>query len=363
MILSMKKYQFKNIITLVCFALVLGFGVSSCTKDTDGRPQIGPGNPKSSGIKPDSAAGGTVLTLKGTGLGDMRSIVFEKNNVPAGFQPTLNTDEAIIFRVPEDASGGDQNIIFTNSAGAKLSVPFKVLAFPSVASVSNYNFTKDSEITIDGNNLDDVISVTLTGTTEQATIVSKTKKQLVVKMPASAVNSATLDIVNSTGLFKTTQEFVNLDKALKIFTEGYGEGFADGSWGDAGAISSTQFKSGTKSVGKNYQKGNWHLINFTNWYPSVPYSADYKYLSVWIKGASEDYSLYITTDASKAGFGNYVDSNKLNVKAGVWNYFKVRLADIDFWSAGKTLAQVGFRIQGPDKQDEVFYFDDVILVK
>jgi hypothetical protein len=359
----MKTSPFKNILSLVSFALILGFTISSCAEDTDGRPQIGPGTPKSAGIKPDSAAGGTVLTLTGTGLGDMRSIIFEKNNVPAGFQPTLNTGEAIIFRVPEDAAGGLQNIIFTNSAGAKLSVPFKVLAFPSVASVSNYNFTKDGEITIDGNNLDDVISVTLTGTTDKATIVSKTKKQLVVKMPASNVNSATLDIVNGTGLFKTTQEFVNLDKALQIFTEGYGEGFADGSWGDAGAVSTTQFKTGVKSVGKNYQKGNWHLINFTNWWPTVPYSADYKYLSVWIKGASEDYSLYITTDASKAGFGNFADSNKLNVKAGVWNYFKVKLSDIDFWSAGKSLQQLGFRIQGPDKQDEVFYFDDVILVK
>src|SRR6218665_386901 len=131
MIQSMKKYSFKNIISLLSFSLILGFTVSSCTEDTDGRPQIGPGTPKSSGIKPDSAAGGTVLTLTGTGLGDMRSIVFEKNNVPAGFQPTLNTGEALIFRVPEDAAGGDQNIIFTNSAGAKLSVPFKVLAFPS----------------------------------------------------------------------------------------------------------------------------------------------------------------------------------------------------------------------------------------
>ncbi len=359
----MKKYKFKNIITLACFALVLGFGVSSCTEDTDGRPQIGPGNPKSAGIKPDSAAGGQVIVLTGTGLGDMRSIVFEKDNVPAGFQPTLNTDEALIFRIPEDASGGNQNIIFTNSAGAKLTVPFKVLAFPSVTDVSNYNFTKDTEITINGNNLDDVISVTLTGTTNKATIVSKTKKQLVVKMPATDVNRSTLDIVNSTGLFKTTQEFVNIDKALPIFTDAYGEGFGDGSWGDAGVITDKEFKSGTKSISKNFQKGNWHLINFTNWWPTVPYSADYTYITMWIKGASEDYSLYITTDGSKGGFGNYDEASKVNVKAGVWNYFKVKLSDIDFWAPGKSVQQIAFRIKGPDKQDEVFYFDDIMLVK
>ncbi|GAB2792300.1 hypothetical protein GCM10027275_41510 [Rhabdobacter roseus] len=344
-------------------ALLLNVSLSSCTQDTDGSPQIGPGNLTVSEIRPDSAAGGTLLTVMGSGMGAIRSIVFEKDNVPAGFYSTLNTDDAILFRVPEEAIGGEQKIIFTNSAGKTASTTFRVLAYPSVASASNYNFTKGTRITLTGNNFDDVTAVTLTGTSDAATIVSQTKKELVLEFPATTVNRATLDIVNGTGKITTTQEFVAIDNALKIFGDAYGPGFGDGSWGDAALISKTEFKSGTASIGKNYQKGNWHLIGFSNWSPSVPYSAQYQYLTVWIKGASEDYSLYITTDASAGGFGNYIEANKLNVKAGVWNYFKVKLSDIDFWSSGKTLAQLGFRIQGPDKQDEVFYFDDLMLVK
>ncbi|MGV3559359.1 IPT/TIG domain-containing protein [Larkinella arboricola] len=360
----MKYNTLRQLAGLSFTVLLTGLVMTSCEEDSDGRPQYEAGNPVAATIAPDSAAAGTVVTLTGSGLGDMRTIVFEKDNVPAGFQPTLNTDQALIFRVPDDVVGGVQNVTFTNSAGRTVSVPFRVLAYPTVSNVSNYNFRKDSEITITGNNLDDVVSVKLTGTSDMATVVSKEKRKLVVKMPATTANRATLDIINGTGLLRTTQELVNIDKSYQIFTDTYGTGFQDGSWGDAGAVSTKEFKSGTASVGKTYQKGNWHLIAFANWSTSaISYSADYTYVSGWIKGASADYTLYLTTDASKAGFGNFDDKNKIDVKAGVWNYFKLKISDIDFWLPGKKLSQVGFRIQGPDKQDETFYFDDIVLVK
>src|SRR5258707_8432932 len=86
------------------FAAVLIF--ASCKKDD------GNSNPKSGGIAPDSASAGNVLTLTGTDLADMRSIVFDNGNVPAGFNPNFNTSGAVIFRVPDTANGGNQNIIF-----------------------------------------------------------------------------------------------------------------------------------------------------------------------------------------------------------------------------------------------------------
>ncbi|GAB3776318.1 hypothetical protein GCM10028818_21750 [Spirosoma horti] len=364
----MKFTRFNRIAGLFLLTGLVGFGITSCEKDTDGTPQIAPGNPVATTMAPDSAAGGSIVTLTGTGLGDIRTIVFEKQNVPAGFQPTLNTDNALIFRVPTEALGGTQKVTFTNSAGRSVSVDFKVLAFSTVSDVSNYDFTKGSEITLTGNNLSDVTAVafadSVKGISDAATIVSKSQKQLVVKMPASTLSRGTLSITNGTGRIRTKQEFVNLDMAYKIFTDTYGTGFQDGSWGDAAAISTKEFMTGTASIGKTYQKGNWHLAGFANWSGSaIAYSTDYTYVTGWIKGASADYSLYLTTDASKAGFGNTDDRNKINVKAGVWNYFKLKLSDIDFWLPGKTLTQVGFRIQGPDKQDETFYFDDILLVK
>ncbi len=338
-------------------------GLNACVEDTDGTPSVKPGNLNITSVFPDSSAGGGLVTLRGSGLGDIRSILFEKGEVPAGFQPTLNTDDVFMFRVPMDAMGGDQNIILTNGNGVQKSFTFKVLAFPVVYDVTNYNFDTGTEITITGNNLDDVNSVKLTESEESLTIVSQTKTSLTVKFPTTEVGRSTLDIVNSTGLLKTTQEFVNLKKAFVIFTDAYGEGFSDGSWGDPGTITDKEAKSGTKSVYKNFQKGNWHLINFANWWPGVAEDASYKYLTVWIKGGSQDYVLYLTGDKRAGGFGNGDRSYPLNVAAGKWTYFKIPLAEVKLWEKGTPFNQLGFWIPGPDAQDEIFYFDDLILVK
>lgn len=358
----MKKIIKTNIKALSLFMLTVSLLTCACRKDSDGSPDMKPGNLQVGTIAPDSASGGTLLVVKGTGLGAIRSIMFEKGNVPASFYTTLNTETVIQFRVPDTAYGGPQNIVFKNSAGDSTLVPFKVLAFASVNAASNYDFTGGSEITLSGNNLEDVISVSLTGTSDEATIVSANKKSLVIKMPSSTVNRATLDIVNSTGLSTTTQEFINIDQAYQIFTDNYANGFGDGSWGSGAFISTTEYKTGTASVAKTYQKGNWHLINFANWWPGCA-NEGYKYLTFWVKGASEDYTLYLTGDKRAAGFGNSDQSTPVNVPANLWTYFKFNITDIKLWANGTPFNQLGFWIKGPDKQDETFYFDDVLLVK
>src|SRR5690349_11254774 len=124
----MKKifcYKALLIVMIAAFALCL----QACKKDKDGSPGIEPGNPVAENLTPATASGGTLLTLKGSGLGDIRKIVFDKDSVPTSFYPTLNTESAIIFRVPDTVSGGPQNIVLTNSAGKVLLVPFTGLAF------------------------------------------------------------------------------------------------------------------------------------------------------------------------------------------------------------------------------------------
>jgi hypothetical protein len=354
-----KLFCYKSFLIVLVVSLVL----HACKKDKDGSPDVKAGNPVAENLTPSTASGGTVLTLTGTGLGDMRKIVFDKDSVPASFYTTLNTDNAIVFRVPDTISGGSQNIVFTNGDGKTLLVPFTGLAFPSVTAVSNYDFVAGSELTLTGNNLETVNKVVLNNSTDQATIVSKSKKQLVIKMPATTVARAALNITNVTGTLTTTQEFVNIDQALQVFTDDYGTGFENGSWGDAAFIATDEVKTGAKSIAKKYQKGNWHLIGLANWGAGVAQDPDYKYLTVWIKGASRDYSLYIMSDKITGGFGNFLEPNKINVPANVWTYFKVPLSTLNLWATGTTFNQLGFRIQGPDAQDETFYFDDVLLVK
>ena len=60
-----------------------------------------------------------------------------------------------------------------------------------------------------------------------------------------------------------------LEISCKIFTDDFSNGFGEGSWGDAAKISTAEFKTGSKSLGKVYAKGNWHLIGVVNWWPSL----------------------------------------------------------------------------------------------
>jgi hypothetical protein len=357
------KKLFLHKYLLIALAASLVIAIQACEKDSSGNPDTKAGNPVAESLTPSTASGGTLLTLTGTGLGDMRRIVFDKDSVRAQFYTTLNTETAIVFRVPDTVSGGSQNIVFTNSAGKTLLVPFTGLAFPSVTAVSNYDFVGGTELTLTGNNLETVNKVVLNNTTDAATIVSKSKKQLVIKMPATTVARAALNITNVTGTLTTTQEFVNLNQAYQIFTDDYGTGFENGSWGDAAFVTNAEFKTGAKSIAKNYQKGNWHLLGLAQWGTGVVQDPAYKYLTLWVKGASRDYSLYIMSDKITGGYGNYLETNRIDVPAKVWTYFKVPLSALGLWATGSPFNQLGFRIKGPDAQDEVFYFDDVLLVK
>jgi hypothetical protein len=303
----------------------------------------------------------------GNGLGAIRTIVFDSGSVSASFNPNFNTDQALLFRVPTDAIPGKQTITFTNSLGVKFSVPFTVLGYPIIQSVSDYDFgsgTSESyTLTLTGKNLADVTSVVFSGTTTNVTIVSKSETSLVITMPPTTLTRTKLDITNlQAGTSTTTQEFVNVDQAFQIFTDDYGTGIQNGSWGPA-AISTTVFKAGTASFAATYQKGNWSADGFANWGNGIAYDANYTYFTFWVKGGSQDYTLYLTGGGRSAGFGNADQGIPVSVPANVWTYFKLPLSTLGFWNGGSPFQQIGWWIKGPDAQDETFYFDDVLFVK
>lgn len=348
------KYSF-----IIFLTLCTGLFLASCTKEVESQSTAS-SNPKVDSISPGFGSGNDVLTLTGSGLGDIVSIVFDNGAVKSSLNPAFNTNNAVIFRVPDTANGGQQNIVLTNRIGKEIIVPFNVIALVTINSASEYNFTEGSEITLTGNNLADVNKVVLTGTSSEATIVSQSKKELVIKMPAASVNRAKLDITNASGTVTTTQEFVNVDKAFKIFTDDYAPGFQNASWGSDNFISTSVFKRGTASVGKTFAKDNWHQFGF-GW-TSIS-NDNYTYLSFWIKGASKDYDLWISTPTSPGGFASFESANKISVPANVWTYFKIPVSTLKLWANGTSFNQIGWRIQGPSAQDETFYLDDIMLVK
>ncbi len=345
----------KHILNIVTVSLLAGALLLNACKDKDVSPAVAQ-------ITPARAASNEVLTVKGAGLGNVTSITFEKGNVAANFTPTFNTDGAILFRVPSDALPGEQNIVFRNSSGTEFKASFFVLGYAAVTSVSDYNFTKDGEITLTGKNLDDVTKVTFAkDTLTQITVVSKTATSLTLKFPATSLSESALRITNGSGASVTGQSFVAMDNALELFTDDYGSGYQDGSWGASG-ISTTEFKSGTASKFMTYAKGNWSQDGF-GW-TETP-NAGYKNLAFWIKGGSQDYNLYIWSSAQPGTFNTFDDFKKIVVPANVWTYFKIPVTTLKIWGENNTTAwnQIGWRIQGPDAQDETFYLDDVIFIK
>lgn len=334
---------FKNTtiqLMIVLFAGVLVF--SACKKDT------GTDNPTTNQITPGQGSGGEVLTLTGSDLASITSIMFETDKVPAFFNPTLNTENAVIFRVPDTASGGQQNIIFTNSKGKQWLVPFNVIAVANITNAFPLDFQAGSTITLTGINLESVTKVVLDGTSVEATIVSKQKKKLVLTMPSTTVNTCKLVITNSSGTMTTTQVFTYLPNTYGIFKDAFPSGMDDWSWSLTNSTSANNIVAGSASLQAAYL-GDWGGMQL-HWGTPIDLTP-YKYVTFYIKGADVDKKM-------KFNF-NWTNDQTLTIPANVWTYYKIDLGI--FKNAGVSSLET-FIMQINDSP-KTLYFDDIILVK
>jgi len=324
--------------------------LTGCQKDSDGSPDVKTGGMTSGTINPGSAAGGEVITLTGEGLGRIQSIVFDKNNVPAPFMSTLNTTTDLVFRVPDTAFGGPQNVIFTNADGKTLSVPFSVIALPNVTSAFPTDFEAGTQVTLTGNNLDDVTAVVLEGTTDACTIVSQTRKQMVLTMPTSTADRAKLKLTNASGIRITDMEFVNVGRALTVFTEQLNNGFENWGWGGDYNASTDDKITGTKCLKAAYdpagtwggmQLGNGGSINITG----------YRYFSFWAKGADVDKNVQFLI--------NWGNQKVITIPANKWTYFRYDLTTA-YPGLSSSVNNVTFQIQEAGK---TLLFDNIMFFK
>ncbi len=346
----MKKILFATKQLAVCL-LTASILFTACKKDKDGSPGYKSGDLTFKSVFPAEGGGGTMVTISGTGFGDIRTIVFDKGDVPATFNPTLNSEGNIIFRVPSDVNGGPQNIVLTNGAGKSVSVPFNGLAFPVVDDIFPTDFEAGSIVTIKGNNLDDVTKVLLEGTTNEATVESASKKVLVIKMPASTISRAKLSITNITGELITATEMVNVDAATVVIKDGYVAPAESWSWGGTYTASTEKALTGSGSLKAAYDpNGTWGGLQIG--LPgglSLPTGT--KYFSFWAFGADVDKNFSFRID------GNVASINKtITVPANKWTYFRE-----DISSFGLTTANMLFwQINGDGK---TIYFDNVMFFK
>ena len=351
------KNNFSNIsIRSAFFIAILAVAMNGCKKDSDGSPDVKAGDPVLTTLSPDSAGVNALLTLQGTGLGDMRSIVFDKNNANATFYSTLNTGTAIIFRVPDTAVRGQQNIVLTNSAGKTLTVPFKVLPFGVVSSAFPTDFEPGSQITLTGNNLDVVTKVVLSGTTDQATIVSQSLTQMVIKMPASTVAKAPLVLTSSAGDKTTSIEFVNVTQAtLALFTNDYVSPAQNWGWGGTYNPSSDYVISGSASLKAAYDpSSSWGGLQI-GMGTETPIPSATKYFTFWAKGTDADQVVTLDIHGNKSAIE--IKKN-FTIPANKWTYFKY---DIGTLMPGiSSLSILTFQINGAGK---TIYYDNIMFTQ
>lgn len=329
-------------------ALLATTVVTGCKKDKTSETFEASNNPQAAQISPATGAGNTVVTLTGSGLGDVRTITFSKNDVPTEFNPVFNTDGAIVFRVPAEAYGGAQEIVFTNAKGVSFKVPFTVIALPLVTKASITDFQANTLITLTGNNLDDVVSVLLDGTSDAATVVSKTRKEMVIKMPASSALRAKLKIKNASGEIVTSQVFVNIDQAYSVYKDGFNPIVENWSWSMNIADNTTNWITGTKGMEAAYT-GDWggmqlHLQTPLNLAP-------YKEVAFWVKGADVEKNIRF--------FLNWANQQTIVVPPNVWTYYNFDLQP--FKNAGVNNFDTWvMQIEGSPK---TFYLDNLVFLK
>jgi hypothetical protein len=321
--------------------------LSSCKKDKEITPTFT--------VSPGSGAGNDLVTVTGSNIGDLRSIVFDNGNIPAALNPNFNTGEALLFRVPANANVGDQHIIFTNASGFQFSVPFKVLAIPTISSAIPTEWEAGSKVTINGNYLATSNTVSIVGTSDVATIISATNTQLVIQMPASTIASAKISITNDAGTSTSTFSLVNMDMQRKLYTEDYGPGVQDWSWTLSHANSTAFAVGGTTSLKQVFATGGFQGVSFHT--DNVEDFASYQSLSFWVKGGTDDNSLKASPDAVASGTGATVT---FPVPANVWTHVVLPIASL---GSGVTCQRFNFQITGPTGADQTLYFDNVILVK
>ncbi len=361
----MKKTINNRIALLPVLIIALALAIGSCQKDSDGSPSVEPGNPVLTSVSPASAQGDEMVTVLGTGLGDMQAVIFEKDSVYTYLNPTLNTATSILFRVPADAVGGSQNIILINSEGRVLNVPFNVLAYPIVTSASNYDFEAGTQITLTGNNLNDVTSVKLTGTSDAATIVSQTRKEMVIAMPSTDAVRATLDVTNVTGLTTTTQEFICIPNTFIMYADAWGPGAFNGgiqswSWGCSVGETSSFIKTGTKALKVDYADGGLSLFLGSDTWADGHWFTDYyqaTYLVFWAY-CEPGVALRIVPDSPP--WSGFATGEKIvDVPKAAWTYFKIPLSD--FVGGSGQFGRLNIIING--STGKTVYFDDLIFVE
>lgn len=298
----------------------------------------------------------------GSNLGSATTLTI--NGINVFFNRALGSDSQLIFTIPSNIpyTQPQTNAIVVTTLYGKVTYKFTVLPPPpTIVTFSTNDFFANSELSFTGHGFAAVTAVKLKTTGDAVTIVSQTDSTITLKMPTSAATTTPLQFTytagSNTGATAVSEvKFNDLDNAYVIFDDNYENGWFSNSWGP-GAPSSAVAKTGTASWSFTLPKGNWWADGFGGSTPLQ--TAGYSTLAFWIKGGTENITLYLTADTRSGGFGNSDQSLGITVPANVWTYIQIPLTTANLQGS----EHFGLWTPGPNDADETFYLDDVVLLK
>ena len=142
--------------------------------------EIGP--PTVDTFGPDFGPSETLITVEGNNFTDLLAINFN-DGVAADFNPSFGTSSALLFRVPENAPLGENQITITTETG-ETSFPFRVtLDAPQVADFNPKSANEGEMVYIIGENFFEPLTV-LFADSIAGNIIYSDPDSLVVEVPA-----------------------------------------------------------------------------------------------------------------------------------------------------------------------------------
>lgn len=173
---------------------ILCIVISSCE-------EVGP--PSIATSEPEFGPPETLITVEGADFVDLVSINFN-DGVRADFNPSFGTENALLFRVPENAPLGDNDIVITTESG-EISFPFRVtLEAPRVVDFNPKSANEGETIYILGENFFEPLTVFFHDSIP-GNIVYNDPDSLVVEVPPGVERGRV--IVEANGGSSITGEF------------------------------------------------------------------------------------------------------------------------------------------------------------
>jgi len=220
----MKWDTYIKVFSLGLFSLMF---LSSCQED---------GPPTLDSYMPESGFENTLITVEGSNFENLVSINFN-DGVQANFNPSFGSEAALLFRVPENAPLGENNIVITTETG-EVSFPFRVtLEAPAISDFNPKSANEGETIYILGENFFEPLMV-LFEDDIMGNILYSDPDSIVVEVPAG-VERGRIEVKANGGSSLTGEFFFSTTDVLVNDFDGNGVRSETDRWLFYGSINQT----------------------------------------------------------------------------------------------------------------------------